>query len=400
MNISGLSTVGVAREEYSGRVDALRRQLADRHMDGCILLHPSNVYYITGFRHYVPIRPLGVIVSARDASITVITPKIEYEYAAKTSWISDVRYYVEFPEADRRANAFDLIQDVASEMGFSRQRIGIERSSLSGAQLDALGERLPKASWADVSPVMRDMRIVKSASEVKLLQIAGEVAAAEWSRALELAKPGVPEYEIALEARDAGIRVGAKYYSETEDSYLSPIINGTQIMIASERSSIPHGRASMRRLKKGDLVMMCFCLVNSFKGYRVGFTRHFSLGRPSHEAREVFDAVLEAQEAALAEVRPGTAANTVDEIARASLEKHDMVKHLTHRTGRGVGIDVAEAPEIKNTDKTILQPGMTFSVEPAVYIPGRVGIQIEDSIVVTDNGFESLTPVPKDLAIL
>lgn len=384
---------------FKRRMNDLQQRITAAGMDGAVILSPANVYYTSGFRHYVRIRLHGVIVPA-SGDVTFITPKIEYEYAVKSSWIDDVRYYVEFPEPNRHRHPLDLLAEVLAEKGLLDKKLGIERHHVSLEQFAGLQAKFPQVQWDDVSPILADMRLIKSPEEIELLRMAGRVAITEWEAALKAAAVGVPEYEVAMAARDAGIRFVAEHFDEEADSYLSPMLNGTQIMIASERSSIPHGRASIRRLRANDVVMMCFCMVNMFKGYRIGFTRHFSLGQPTERQKEIYKIVLEAQEAALDAVKPGVPASYIDEVAREYLAKYDLVQYLTHRTGRGVGLDVAEAPELKEGDDTILQPGMTFSVEPAVYIPEYFGVQIEDSVVVTETGWEDLTPCPKDLVIL
>jgi Xaa-Pro aminopeptidase len=389
----------ITANEYHDRVRALQHYLIESQISAALVTSVPNVYYLSGFRHYVPIRPMMVVIPAAGTPV-LLAPKIEFEYAGITSWIKDVRYYVEFPEPGRRADGAQLLADVLSEFGAERDVLGIENSAITLEDVSRLSTALPNVSLADISVKLRRMRLIKSPAEIELIRQAGRVAAAEWEAALAMARPGVSEFEVALAARDAGIRLGASEYSEEEDEALSPILNGTQIFGASGQSSIPHHRASVRRLRPNDVVMMCFCLVNGFKGYRVGFTRHFSLGPVSDETRQLYDRVLEAQEACLEVVRPGATASQVDEVARGTLAKYDLEQYLTHRTGRGVGIDVAEGPELKDVDDTVLQAGMTFSVEPAVYIPGKIGFQIEDSVVVTENGYESLTPVEKTLRIL
>jgi Xaa-Pro aminopeptidase len=139
------------------------------------------------------------------------------------------------------------------------------------------------------------------------------------------------------------------------------------------------------------MVAMCFCMTNQFKGYRVGFSRNFALGDATAEMRQVYDLLYGAQQAALAELRPGVMASHLDRIVRERIYQAGYGKYIEHRLGRGVGLDIAEPPDLKEGDDTTIEAGMTLSVEPAAYISGKWGIQIEDSVHVTPDGFEYLT---------
>lgn len=390
---------GIEESEYRQRIARLQELLRQSDIGVGLVSSSSNVYYLSGFMHYVPVRPIHVVVPAEGAPV-LVAPKGEYEMGEKLSWIPDVRYYVEFPEAGRREDAFELLGDVVRELGASTGSIGVEQDSVVLNDHRRLGEVFAGRSLSDVSPLMKALRIVKSKGEVALLEAAGQVAIASWEAALAVAKPGVAEYVVAAEALTAGADFAAKNYELPADAFLSPTIEGSQILGAAHRSSMNHVRASTRLLEKGDLVMMCFCLTNVFKGYRVGFCRHFSLGQPNEEHRRMFDVLLRTQEACLEEVRPGTTAARVDDINRARLAEAGLVQHLGHRVGRGVGIDVVEAPLLKNTDETVLAPGMAISVEPAVYIPGEVGLEIEDTVLVTEDGYRSLTPTAKEIFVV
>lgn len=143
------------------------------------------------------------------------------------------------------------------------------------------------------------------------------------------------------------------------------------------------------------MVAMCFCMTNQFKGYRVGFSRNFVIGTATDEMYAVYDLIYRAQQTALAEVRPGVTGSYLDRIVREMIYEAGYGDHIEHRLGRGVGLDIAEAPDLKEGDDTPLAAGMTLSVEPAIYITDKWGIQIEDSICVTETGFEYLTNAPE-----
>jgi Xaa-Pro dipeptidase len=189
--------------------------------------------------------------------------------------------------------------------------------------------------------------------------------------------------------------------SEIEDKHHSPLTDGVQLVQAGERSSISHGRGSTNRLKDGDMVAMCFCLTNQFKGYKVGFARNFCVGRATQEMREVYKILYDAQMAAFAELKPGVKGSDLDRLVRKRIDAAGYGQYIEHRLGRGVGVLYAEAPDLKEGDDTIIEADFCLSIEPAVYMTGKWGIEIEDSVRVTPSGWEYLTePAPPELPIV
>jgi Xaa-Pro aminopeptidase len=189
--------------------------------------------------------------------------------------------------------------------------------------------------------------------------------------------------------------------SEEEDKHHSPLTDGVQLIQAGERSSISHGRGSPNRLRHGDMVAMCFCLTNQFKAYKVGFARNFAVGSATQEMRDVYRMLHDAQQAAFDELRPGVAGSHLDRIVRDRISAAGYGQFIEHRLGRGVGLMYAESPDLKEGDDTIIQADFCLSIEPAVYITGKWGIEIEDSVHVTRNGWEYLTEAaPRELPIV
>ena len=159
-----------------------------------------------------------------------------------------------------------------------------------------------------------------------------------------------------------------------------------------------HRRSTVRRIQRGDPIYMCFCGVANFKQFKLGFDREYFVGKVTDEQARLYEAALEAQEAALKTIRPGILA---EEVHAASLEVYREAGFgICNRTGRGIGYSFLERPEFKDGDKTPLQPGMTLAVDGGITIPGEFGARVGDSIVVTEDGFEYLTPYPKELRTL
>jgi Xaa-Pro aminopeptidase len=167
------------------------------------------------------------------------------------------------------------------------------------------------------------------------------------------------------------------------------------IIASGERSALPHGRASGGAVPADGFVVCDFGVI--LAGYCSDRTRTVYVGRPSREARRVYEAVQEAQQAGLESVRAGRRVGEVDSAARKLLQKQGLAKYFTHSTGHGVGLEIHEAPRIAAEQTELLKPGMVITVEPGVYVPGRWGVRIEDLAVVTEHGCEVLAPSGKNL---
>lgn len=358
-------------------------------LDAIFLTQPSNVWYVSGFWEFIPIRMEAVLIPVEGDCVFLVS-KNEFEYAEKVSWIEDVRYYTEFPEKGRRQSPFQIAVDVFKEKRLDEAVVGIEEDYLPVASHRRLADLMPSARLVDAARILQLCRMIKSPYEIDLLKKTGRVAVAGWTASLQLAKPGIREYEVAQAARTAATEMAASFFTQ-EDIHHSPLTDGVQLIQSGPRSSISHGKGSPNRMRRGDMVAMCFCMTNQFKGYRVGFSRNFALGDATPEMRKVYDLLYGAQQAALAELRPGVTASHLDRIVRERIHKAGYGKYIEHRLGRGVGLDIAEPPDLKEGDDTIIEAGMTLSVEPATYISGKWGIQIEDSVHVTPDGFEYLT---------
>ncbi len=379
--------------EFSQRVERIRRLMRADGVDALFLTQPTNVWYVAGFWEFIPIRMEAVLIPA-SGDCTFIVSKNEFEYASKVSWIGDVRYYTEFPEPDRHQNPYDLMMDVFREKKLTRAAIGIEETFLPVGEYRRFAKMLPEARLVDASGLLGQCRMIKSAYEIDLLKKSGKVAVAAWNASLNIAKPGLREYEVAQAAREAATNAAAGLFAP-EDVHHSPLTDGVQLIQSGVRSSISHGKGSPNRLKRGDMVAMCFCMTNQFKGYRVGFSRNFVLGNATNEMINVYNLLYEAQQTALAELKPGVTASHLDAVVRNMIHNAGYGDYIEHRLGRGVGLDIAERPDLKEGDDTVIATGMTLAVEPAIYITGKWGIQIEDSVHVTESGFEYLTVAPE-----
>ena len=203
-----------------------------------------------------------------------------------------------------------------------------------------------------------------------------------FEQGLAVLRPGIKEVEVAAEMERAARRAGAE-----EMSFPTIIASGT-------RSALPHGRASEKAIAAHGFVVCDFGVI--LQGYCSDQTRTVWVGAVSADARGVYEAVRDAQQAAINAVRPGVAVGEVDAVARKSLAKNGLARYFTHSTGHGVGLEIHEAPRVAAAQSEVLRPGMVITIEPGVYFPGKWGVRIEDMVVVSDRGCEVLTPTSKD----
>jgi Xaa-Pro aminopeptidase len=233
------------------------------------------------------------------------------------------------------------------------------------------------------SPLVEPLRLIKDEDELTIISENALIGCELFEHILDVIRPGIPEVEVAAELEYQARTRGAEGMSfET-------------IVASGERSALPHGKASTAALPRKGFVTLDFGIIR--EGYCSDMTRTVYLGRPGSEERTAYEAVLQAQQTAVAAVGAGASCGEVDEAARGVLRKSGMADAFTHSTGHGVGLEIHESPRIGAGQKTRLQPGMVVTIEPGVYWPGKFGIRIEDMVAVTKNGGQVLTPAPKAL---
>ena len=268
------------------------------------------------------------------------------------------------------------------------RRIGFDAAHVTFSERNAFakGLRSGAARLVQAPPVIEQMRAIKDAEEIARIRAACHLGAALFDRLLEVACPGITESEVAGELEFAARRLGA-------DQMSFPTI-----IASGSRSALPHGRASNAALPLRGFVVCDFGVI--LAGYCSDMTRTFHLGRPTKQAREAYEAVRNAQQAALDAVKPGINVGKVDDAARKWLHKQGLGEFFTHSTGHGVGLEIHESPRIATGQQETLRRGMVVTIEPGVYLAGKFGIRIEDTVAVTDSGCEILTPCRKDLVII
>ncbi|MGI4756013.1 MAG: M24 family metallopeptidase [Janthinobacterium lividum] len=278
----------------------------------------------------------------------------------------------------------------AAACGFDRGQTNV--ASLTAMRSAARGAGASSGFFRPLDGAVAALRAVKDGHEIDHMRRAAALTCSLYEGLLSWLEPGMREREVAAELEHRARLAGADSMSfET-------------IVAGGERSSQPHARATDARLQTGDLMTLDFGIV--LDGYCSDMTRTVAFGFGDAtvpvklrarwaEQREVFEAVLAAQKAAVAAVQPSITCGDVDEAARSVLASLGLGKFFTHSTGHGVGLEIHEGPRVAKGQKTKLESGMVITIEPGVYLPGRFGVRIEDTVLVTDAGVEVLTPTHK-----
>jgi Xaa-Pro aminopeptidase len=358
--------------DHKGRLKRLQSALADGSLDALLVTSGPNVRYLCGF-------------TGSAAALVVME--------AGNWFFTDGRYTEQAREEVQGAKitiSKKTALTAAGEWLATRARksklktLGIEAEDLRVAERARLAKILGSGLRVkDAPPLVERLRIIKDEDEIECLQAAVNLGASLFDHALRALRPGVKETEVAAEMEYAARKSGADGMSfET-------------IIAAGKRSALPHGRASAAAIPESGFVVCDFGVILS--GYCSDMTRTVYVGCPSSREKDMYEAVREAQQAAVDAVRPGMSVGEVDRAARNVLKKKGLARYFTHSTGHGVGLEIHEAPRVAAGQDEILQPGMVITVEPGVYVTGEGGVRIEDMVVVTERGREVLTPTSKEL---
>ncbi|MCY4659706.1 MAG: M24 family metallopeptidase [Acidobacteria bacterium] len=381
----GVETGLAPAARLDARLRAVRGELARLGLEALVVTHLPHLFYLANIRSSAGM----LVVTPTDAQLLI---DFRYRTVVSEALASGVG-----PSGLRRVDVDgsyeEALRRVAREAGW--ERMGVEADHLSVRRWQWLEGSLPAALAATVGLVER-IRMRKDDDEVATLRAAGDLLAPVAARVLDSVAVGRSERELAARIEQA-LRDGG---------FERPAFDS--IVAGGPNSALPHAQPTGRRLAAGDLVLLDFGGVHH--GYCVDLSRTVCVGRAGTEAQRLHQAVLAAQAAALAAIRPGIRASAVDAAAREVLAGLGLAEAFGHSTGHGLGIELHEAPRIgrprvdgeaaaADTEDPLLSPGMVFTVEPGVYVPEVGGVRIEDDVLVTEDGYEMLTRVPNDLRV-
>lgn len=372
---------------FDTRLATLRTRMVAAGQDVALITDDDSVYYFTGYYDYLHMdfgRPTILVVPVDGPSV-LITPSMEMEMARAAARVDRIAAWNDGLGAEWRDELPGLVSG----------RVGIEPDVMPPMVRNYMDTLVPPQAYRDVTPLVAEMRMIKSEEELQLARHAGQVANAMMQAGREVIGDGVPEYEVALATSRAGTRTAAALLAEHySDTAMSPNTHFLQIMASGPEITKPHHRASTRIMRRGEPVFLCFCGMTNFHRFKLGFDRTFWIGDAPEDQAAVYDVAVASQKAALAVLRPGVTAESVHaEYARVIQEAGYA---YPFRCGRATGFSFLEKPELVTGDATILRSGMVLAVDGSVSAPG-FRAQVGDSFIVTDTGHEQITAHPKAL---
>ena len=343
------------------RIERVIAALAKERVGAFLITKAANARYLSGHRC--------------EEAVLFIADK-------KRFFITDSRYEL---QARRDAKGFtvkiikstltETVRDLARALKV--RRLGFERDDLMYAQHERLVRALSGIELVPVSDVVERLRRIKDSGEIRLIRRSVSILEKSLIRFKAMLRPGLTERDLAAEL---------EHFIKASGGEKSSF----DIIVASGlNSAFPHARPTSRRIQPNDMVLLDLGV--EYEGYNSDLTRVFFLGKINPVIKKVYDTVKEASRRSIRAIRPGVEISKIDEIARGFIRKKGFGAYFGHALGHGLGLEVHESPSISGRNHTVLKPGMVFTIEPAVYLPARGGVRIEDMVLVTKKGYEVLT---------
>jgi Xaa-Pro aminopeptidase len=352
---------------YARRIRSLRSSMKQEGIEALLVTHLADVRYLCGFSG----SNAALCVTANRAAMFTDGRYIDQARAETRG----ARVVIAKKSAQREASAwleatgavhcaFDPAHTTVADLALFREALKTSRRRQFFQQL--------------AKPLVLNLRLIKDAGELKLMESAAHLGVKLFEELLPRIRAGVPETAVAGQ-----LELSARLHGADGMSFETIVASGP-------RSALPHGRATAVALPRRGFVTLDFGVI--LKGYCSDMTRTVFLGKATRPERFTYDAVRDAQRAAVEAVKPGVSCGDVDEAARSVLRKAGLARYFTHSTGHGVGLEIHEAPRIAAAQQQTLAPGMVITIEPGAYIPGGFGVRIEDMVAVTEQGARVLTP--------
>jgi Xaa-Pro aminopeptidase len=351
------------------RRSRLKPFFEDNELDAILFTNLVNVRYLCGFSGSD-----GALLLARD----------------EAWFLCDSRYTTQAAEEVRGAEIMEFSAKYEAICSLITQkkirRFGFEATHMLVSDFRQLSERLDGCELVGLGAALDSIRSCKDQDEIGTLGRIARLASASLGAVLAYLAPGVRETDFALELEIEMRRRGA-------DSRAFDFI-----VASGERGAMPHGRASDKVLRSGDLVTIDFGAVKD--GYHSDETVTVAVGSPSDRGREIYEIVRQAHDRAIVAVRPGISCRDLDAVARDYIREQGYDPYFGHGLGHGVGLEIHEKPVVSPRSEAVVEEGMVFTIEPGIYVPGFGGVRIEDTVAVTTDGCIILTQAPKDLILL
>ena len=359
--------------DYLKRLDSL---LEKSEADLVAFVPGENMVYFTGLHFHLSERPILGLYSSQGLSF--IIPELEVAKLEARPELEARRFM--WSDAAGYANAFSQAVEALLPAGASCALDGQTLRLFEWLALERAG--VAAADLVDIGELFLDLRACKGPEEIANMQRAIDISEGALAATMARARPGMTERQIAD-------RLGAEMMARGAQG------NAFLLVLTGEKSGLPHGNTGDRVWGEDEFLLIDFGAY--YQDYPADITRTFCFGKPSAQMRAMYEAVYQANKAAREFARPGISCEAVDKVARDVIEGAGLGEYFIHRLGHGLGLSVHELPNIVAGNKQELRPGMVFTIEPGVYIPGVGGVRIEDNVVVTEDGIRVMTSYPREL---
>lgn len=363
------------------RITHLYEIIKAAHFDAVALNPGPTLTYLTGLQFHLMERPTVLIVRPGSEPILIL-PELEVGKLAHSHLQVKA-----FPFGDNPAQWPAVFTDAVSFLGLKQGKIAIEPIRMRFLELEYLKKAIPVADFVSGAEALSGLRIQKDPGEIKLMRVAERIAQDALRETLNQFKIGMTEREIAAELTIQMLRAGS-----------DPELPFAPIVASGPNSANPHAAPSDRKVQYGDLLL--FDWGAYYQGYCSDLTRTFAVGDVDPELKKIYQIVQSANQAGRAAGYPEKPAGVVDQTARKVIDDSGYGKYFFHRTGHGLGMEGHEEPYMFGENPQILLPGMTYTVEPGIYLEGKGGVRIEDNIVITADGSETLSDFPRDFSTI
>jgi Xaa-Pro aminopeptidase len=356
------------------RLAKLQKTVKDKGLDALLITHLPHIQYLVGYT---------------GSNAVLLVPA-----QGKPHFFTDFRYKAQVKQevvgakisiVERDRNIQDTLVD--KQLFADYDSLGFEKTHISYALYDFLRTKFRHVKLVPEAEAVEKLTMIKSEDEISAIRRAAEIGDQVYEKVLDVIKPGVSEREVAAEI-----------------AYQTRLLGGEKeafnIIVASgERSALPHGVASDKKIRKGELVTLDFGCV--YKGFNSDMTRTVAVGKVPTELQKIYEIVRAAQQRAIDKVHVGMNGRELDSVARDYITLHGYGSKFGHSTGHGLGIEVHELPMVSQRGERFkLEQSVVITIEPGIYLDGVGGVRIEDDVVIRREGCEVLTTSPKDMRIL
>ncbi|SOC45210.1 M24 family metallopeptidase [Salinicoccus kekensis] len=361
--------------DYHSRLNQFISAASDKNTGLIIITDPVNIFYFTGFYADPHERYMSLIIGSAGESYLFV-PALDRDAAAEKAKVDHI-----IPISDEE-DPFDIL---GQHLGASVHTIGVEMNVMTVAHQNGIQSIYNEAAFVDIQSEINALRVYKSREEVEGLKKAVALIEKVLDKGLETVERGMTEADLVAE-----FEYLMKKYGASGPSFSTMVLSG-------EKAALPHGKPDDTKLEDGDFLLIDFGVI-TYDRYCSDITRTFVIGEADEKQKEIYDIVRRSTQAGVDAVKAGVPLKEFDIAARNVIEEAGYGEYFNNRVGHGLGIEVHEAPSIHHLNEDIAKPGMVFTIEPGIYIPGYGGVRIEEEVYINEDGkAEVLTNYPRDL---